>query len=902
MVLSKRAQALWAKKENHDGQELWLPLIAHLIDTDNVIDWLYKVWLNDAQREQLRGDMSETETRKLVRVIGGVHDIGKATPSFQTKKSYNRDKELDDELIEGLMRQGFSALNEYDPTDHRESPHAIAGESLLEDSGLNESVGAIIGAHHGKPADQYFDYSFDQLSVYPSNYFQSDDEDELKATWEQVQQELINYELKRAGYQSLEDIPEITQQQAVLLTGLLIMADWIASSEYFNDDPTRIMFPLIPLDQTMDDLNMETRFQKAIMTWDISNHWEPQPIFDINEHYQKRWGFHPRTVQRLMSEEIGKIVDPGMVIIEATMGIGKTEIAMTAVEQLSLATGSSGMFMGLPTQATTNAMFSRAEKWVDELAEESTAKLPIKLMHGKAQFNKENRSLPLATDISDHGSAVINSWFSGKKSMLADFDIGTIDHLLLMSLKQRHLFLRHLGLSGKVVVIDEIHAYDSYMNSYLKCTLQWLGAYHIPVIALSATLPKKKRKELLEAYYKGKFGHNIKGQTKWADSQAYPLLTYLDGEEVKQFDQFSAPDHQQENKVIRLSCDDETLVTKVLESIKEGGIAGIVVNTVKRAQQISRLIPKNIEKLILHSAFLATDREELEEQLQKTIGKNGDRPERMVVVGTQVLEQSLDIDFDVLFTDIAPMDLLLQRMGRLHRHQIKRPAKLKEPTTYVLGINALGDYGDANEAVYDKYWLMKTDHFLPDTINIPNDISKLVQKVYDSRSDSEILGIEEPRHEENVFERKEIRKAGEYQIEEPDQYDNLHGWLDRDHEDMRDANVEAAVRDIKESIELVLLQHTDDGDFLLDGRRLDEVNDEEIAKQIIRLPNAITPDISAAINKLEKITDAHYRNWQDSYWLKGTLALVLDGNLKTQFNGYQICYSKRLGLIYEKEE
>ena len=152
-TLSNQAKSLWAKKENRDGQELWLPLVAHLIDTQNVIHWLYNNWLDDSQRSLLRHNNSDDDTQKLVQFIGFFHDIGKATPAFQTKPSYNRDPQLDDELMENLLRNGFIHLDDYDPSSRSRSPHATAGETMLEAFGLNDSVGAIIGAHHGKPTE-----------------------------------------------------------------------------------------------------------------------------------------------------------------------------------------------------------------------------------------------------------------------------------------------------------------------------------------------------------------------------------------------------------------------------------------------------------------------------------------------------------------------------------------------------------------------------------------------------------------------------------------------------------------------------------------------------------------------------------------------------------------------------
>ncbi|WP_267202588.1 CRISPR-associated endonuclease Cas3'' [Limosilactobacillus kribbianus] len=385
--LSVRAQSLWAKKENKEGQELWLPLIAHLIDTKNVINWLYQNWLDANQQRIIQQDLTDDEVESLVKFVGYFHDIGKATPAFQTKASYNGDHELDNVLMEKLLRTGFNRLNEFSPASRRKSPHALAGETIMEQAGLDPTVGAIIGAHHGKPVDEYFNFRR-QYSTYRENYIQSDKDKKLEEPWENVQQELIEYGLNLVGYLDIHEVPKVTQAQAIILTGLLIMADWLASSEYLGNDHSIPLFPLIRLDQNFSDLNMRERYQNAIIQWDVSDHWTPRAVVNSAEHYQKRWGFKPRVVQKLMSESIGKILDPGMLIIEAPTGIGKSEIAMTAVEQLASRCGTTGLFMGLPTQATNNAMFSRIDKWVNSLAKEDNEKLAIKLMHSKAQFNK----------------------------------------------------------------------------------------------------------------------------------------------------------------------------------------------------------------------------------------------------------------------------------------------------------------------------------------------------------------------------------------------------------------------------------------------------------------------------------------------------------------------------------
>jgi len=913
--LSKQAAVLWAKKRSEEGRQYWLPLIVHLTDAQKTINWLLNQWLCDGQRQILQGTLSDEDTQKLVKFVGFIHDIGKATPAFQAKPSYDRDDSLDEQLKSQLSRGGFLDFDELSLASANKSPHALAGEAIVENFEIPESIGAIIGGHHGKPESESPD---DQLEVYTANYVQSDNNSSLQVPWRQVQKELFNYGLVSSGYQIVSDVPEIKQPQAVILEGLLIMADWLSSSEYLNQDQSVPLFPLIEIDQSWQSINMDERFRHAMRAWDLGGKWEPQKV-SSDDPYEDRWGFSARPVQKKMTQAIGATTDPGMVIVEAPMGLGKTEIALIAAEQLAYATGRDGIFMGLPTQATTNAMFDRVEDWVEILAKAQDENFQINLMHGKKLFNRKYLALPNAVNVyadeGKTGSVVLNAWFSGKKSILTKFTVGTIDNLLLMGLKQKHLFLRHLGFSGKVVIIDEVHAYDCYMDSYLCKAIEWLGTYHVPIVILSATLPKDKRNVLLRAYLKGKYGKyyekKLIAPANWENAQAYPLLSILDGNQIKQIKDFPGLSDQkpQTLQVQRLNEPDDELISAVVAKISNGGIAGIIVNTVKRAQALAKLVPTGIKLMVLHSAFLATDRTAQETDLQAAIGKHVVRPDKMIVIGTQVLEQSLDIDFDVLYTDIAPMDLILQRAGRLHRHQIVRPKGLQQPQLFIMGIQGLNDYGTGNEAVYGKYLLMKTDHFLGNTITLPDDISPLVQQVYDPATDHEIDGIDAIRAEFDDVIAKETSKAGVFQIDDPNTRmgATIHDWLGRDlgSVDKDEQKASAAVRDIQETLEVILVRHTDEGNFLLDGRNLLGVQPQEIAQQLVRIPFIVTPGpqkIEQAINDLEKLTSRYFAGWQSNVWLKGALALPLDQDLSTNFEGWRLTYSSRLGLSYVKDD
>ncbi len=855
---------------------------------------------------------SEEEVQKLVKLLGFIHDLGKATPAFQTKLAYGGDRSLDDELLESLTQNGFAKLSDLDLALAKKSPHAIAGEAILEELGVPETVAAIVGGHHGKPASKK---PRRQIKDFTANYWQKDHDVTLQKPWQDVQKELLNYGLRLAGYETVRDIPEVSQPVAVILEGLLIMADWLASSEYLDSTNQTPLFPLIRLDQSWRDIDLTARFEQAITNWNFGGEWDPQPVTDADP-YKARWGFEARPVQAAITKAVGQTVDPGMVIIEAPMGLGKTESALISAEQLAAVTGSDGVFIGLPSQATANAMFERVTTWLDLLAESQGENFSEMLAHSKSQYNQTYQNLPNGDNIYETddkpGAVAVNTWFSGKKSILTKFVTGTIDNLLLMGLKQKHLFLRHLGFGNKVVIIDEAHAYDVFMSDYLYKAINWLGAYHVPVVILSATLPKDKRNRLLTAYLKGKYGRKykkeIKAETGWRETEAYPLLSILDGSEIKQISQFSGHTDQDPVtlKVQRLNVDDEELIKAVTAKISAGGIAGMIVNTVKRAQSLAKLVPADIKLMILHSAFLAPDRSIQETELQKLIGKNGKRPERLIVIGTQVLEQSLDIDFDVLYTDIAPMDLILQRAGRLHRHNISRPQALKQPQLFITGINGPGDYGDANEAIYEKYLLLKTDHYLKDTIRIPSDISMLVQEVYDQKTDDDVPGITDAQVKFERDMKDAQRKSRAYQVEEPKYREGatIHGWLDRDqgNVDQNDQRVNAAVRDIRETLEVVLVQQTASGRQLLDGRALNQVSHKEIAQQVVRLPTAVTPNIAQAIEDLETITSDHFSKWQQSIWLRGALVLLLDADQTAILENWQLTYSSKFGLSYSKED
>lgn len=910
---------LWAKKNRVDNQPMWLPLIVHLDDTSKICGHLYDLWLSQGVKDLLMDSvLSDVEDKdelllNLCRFLGYVHDLGKATAIFQVKKSFNGDYELDSLIIEKLINAGFKDIDKFALAKRENIGHNISGQYLLTTYGVNFCVTNIIGAHHGRPISEK--ESKDCLSFASSLYQEDDINSAIAIFWQNLQKNIFDKALLECGFSDPKDLPLISQPGQVILSGLLIMADWISSNEAF--------FPLIPLDQyEADSDRVEVGFTKWLD--ERADVWTPHPYFD--EIYHGRFPFieKPKDAQKKISEAISNTDEPGIFIIEAPMGMGKTETALIAVEDLAQKTNRTGMFFGLPTQATSNGIFTRVREWLDHMEGEKS----LRLIHGKAQLNDEFSKLPKSRNIHGEDGVGVNEWFAGRKvSILDDFTVGTVDQILLAALKQKHLMLRHLGLSNKVVVIDEVHAYDAYMSVFLYRALRWLGAYRVPVVILSATLPIAKRNAILEEYMIGaRLGYSrLPKPEGFETNEAYPLLTYNDGANIKQFADFETNDGI-DYKIIKKSKDQsEDLVGLIKENTPKGGVVGVMVNTVRKAQDFAR---QCIEAFgqdaveLLHSSFIATDRYKKEKNLIETIGKNGNRPDFKIVIGTQVIEQSLDIDFDILITDLAPMDLILQRMGRLHRHEeTKRPENLKNPKVYVLNCGGY-DFDKGSSFVYSPYILFRTEYYLPEKINLPNDISHLVQLVYggedlDLEEDLQKLYEKYRDKRDKEIDDKEV-KANVYRLDKPlkkvAEGKNLSNWLKNSNKmaESSDVKANAQVRDSSDTIEVIVLKTCEGGYEFFDQAGILDPSDNktamEIAKRTIKLPNAVYFDkengyiIDKIIEDLEKYYLENLSAWDDQAWLKNSLAIIFDSNNEFRLGDKVLLYDEKYGLMVKKEE
>ncbi len=874
------------------------------------------MWLPDAARARLADAMSEEELLRVGRFLALTHDLGKATPCFQAKVA---------PLVEGgNERLAACGLLWGKLPNACVSPHALAGEMLLLEAGCSGAIASIIGAHHGKPSSEQMHGKPGQLCLHPENYF-----GKAPAAWKAVQQGVIADALASAGYADLSALPHVSVPVQMLLSGLLVMADWLASNPAY--------FPLFRVDEPCVS-DPQRRGDAAWKRIDLPESWQPEVLFSSEGLCEQRFfsdsgvGYTPNAVQQAMIRTIEEAENPGIIILEAQMGVGKTEAALLGAELLSCGMNGQprrgGIFFGLPTQATANGIFPRVRRWADTLTEASRA--TIRLVHGGAEMNEEYMALrehaTVEEDAADDSGLVVHEWLQGRKqALLSNFVIGTVDQLLMSALRQKHVMLRHLGLCGKVVIVDEVHAYDAYMSQYLDMALTWLGAFHVPVILLSATLPPRRRCEMIAAYLGVR---RLKESAPWQHSLAYPQLTWTDGTQVRQT---QIEDHAAPRQVVieraDFGADDGSALASYLsEKLAQGGCAGVIVNTVRRAQAVAAALKASLRQtdvLLLHAQFVMPDRIEHENELLRRVGKasGADERNRLVIVGTQVMEQSLDIDVDLLVTDLCPMDLLLQRIGRLHRHaahDAMRPQALRQARCLVLGAGETLEQGGCH--VYGEYFLMRTRGFLPDSITLPADIPLLVQRVYDEAVPlpAEPDGYAKARDDQERNDRQRRDRADAFRLNKPEEcpdfpwMETMTGLMDCDYRG-DDQHAQAAVRDGDPSIDMLLLRQDGHGRIMLTDKKselrlpLDHVPDGEtcrlIARQRIRLPRALCAPWQTAERTIGEIKrrNAIFAEWQQSPWLRGELILLLDAEGIAHLNGWQLSYDQRTGLKCTKE-
>ncbi|MFE2728569.1 CRISPR-associated helicase Cas3' [Kitasatospora sp. NPDC059327] len=714
--------AIWGKTDQSrrsrgHRRPAWNPLAAHMLDTAACTGQLWDRYLTPGVRLRLAeafGAGDKERARRTVMFLAGLHDLGKGSGCFQRSFGTGRN---DDPGLRGPERAAWRALagsvglpRDDRPHEQPSARHEHITAALLprllgcecvdcggtgeENPGLH-SVALLLGGHHGHIPD--LDTVQRAAGAVPFE------------DWKPVHEALVSECADLIGVNP-DDLPGTVRPErpSVLpvFTGLVILADWIASS----DDH----FTYRRLDEPPARWWSQSQQQAEAAITDLAlDRWLPAP----RAWHELFPGSQPRAFQAAALAAL-PTAGPAMVLVESGTGSGKTRLAFAIAHHLARTCGYQGLFMALPTRAATNQAAGELERFVKH-STDASAVSNLAVVHAAAEASEQVhrlidastvrhqnalRSLPdsaavAAAESGEPGRVVLNPWYLRHSlGLVSPFGVGTVDQVVLVSQRPQHWMLRFLGLAGKTVVIDEAHTYELFRQEMLGATVEWLADAGASVVVLSATLSTAVREALVNAWCAGRrVALKDAGQTG-------PVAVIDQDGTVRRAGTFDpsadqAPYGRTELR-LRPLPGPVTLATHLLREAGDGGVTAVVRNRVDSAVELHSTLRglaaehgwHEREIVLLHGRLMGRDRLPIESRLLDVLGPapdrgrpNPSRPHRLVVVATQIVEQSLDIDFDTLYTDLAPIDLLIQRRGRVHRHSSTcRPAHSHEPMVTVL--------------------------------------------------------------------------------------------------------------------------------------------------------------------------------------------------------------------------
>ncbi|HET8789607.1 MAG TPA: CRISPR-associated helicase Cas3', partial [Modicisalibacter sp.] len=456
---------------------------------------------------------------------------------------------------------------------------------------------------------------------------------------------------------------------------------------------------------------------KALKAFGFYDSATPLPYAGLHAWFGHRQDIIPTPLQR-QSELAELPPGPQLFILEDATGAGKTEAACILAQRLLASGHGEGLYFALPTMATSNAMYARLGNLHRHFF--STQSQPsFVLAHGARELNEDYaRALGKAqpgdrnyTAAEHSASSQCNHWLadSRKKALLAEVGVGTIDQALMGVLPFRHQSLRLYGLARKVLIIDEVHAYDMYMQELLQGLLSYHARQGGSAILLTATLPKRMRQSLSNAWCAG-----LEVESAAMQKSDFPLMTQVCRDGYQETPVASRMEVTRDVEIDWLAQEEQAIET-VLAAVERGQCVAWVRNTVDDAVRAFEAIrarhPESSRCLLFHSRFVMADRQRLEASVLERLDKEStpDARRGQVLIATQVFQESLDCDVDLMISDLAPIDLLIQRAGRLQRHS--RGPRLP-PKLWVLA----PEWSDAP----DVDWLRRT---LPGTQAVYRDTS-----------------------------------------------------------------------------------------------------------------------------------------------------------------------------------
>ncbi|HJW55383.1 MAG TPA: CRISPR-associated helicase Cas3' [Burkholderiaceae bacterium] len=596
--------------------------------------------------------------RQLAIFFMVLHDLGKFSNAFQ-----------------GLVRDLSPELVSANPSKHYDERHDTLGWLVWRDSlrhDVLESrlplpghelwamwIKSAVG-HHGMPPKE--EANGGMLRLDAADYFMADD---IAAARSFIAEVAVMF-LPDALPTPDKAMREAFKRHSWQLAGLAVLADWLGSNQahfhYYTDSS-------ISLPEYWKNIAKPAAAEAVVGAGLAAS-----PVRGYQSHTDLfSYLIEPTPLQRFASEvPLGEGAQ--LFLLEDVTGAGKTEAALILAHRMMTAGLADGIYFGLPSMATANQMYRRIGN-VYRHFYSTDAEPSLILAHGARQLIDEFRlsvSQPADRNYqSDEPSATAQctAWLADnrKKALLADVGVGTVDQALLAILPARHQSLRLLGLARKILVVDEVHAYDPYMNKLLRRLLLAHARHGGSAVLLSATLPSTMRTELVNAFQSG----TCNEPESLPVDLRYPLITHV-------HDQVDATHCETRTQLrravsVQMMQDEAAVLAMIREQAAAGRCVCWIRNTVDDARAAYAALQDHIEpdKLMLfHSRYAMGDRLDIENKMLDAFGKtcNGIQRAGKVLIGTQVLEQSLDFDVDAMVSDLAPIDLLIQRAGRLQRH------------------------------------------------------------------------------------------------------------------------------------------------------------------------------------------------------------------------------------------
>lgn len=731
--------AYWGKAQPKSPEPpQWHPLAYHALDVAAVADVLLSKDLRRFERLADRLDVARKDLHRLLVFLIALHDIGKFSRHFQAKSDFGKPSQR---------------------SDHHAAPHDDIGYALFFEPkfGLEavlsqffdwvadgDVVFAAVAGHHGGPPER------------PPNHWINGFKKETSDVRAFVDAIASLFKLSSP----LPSFGENAKLISWYLAGLTNVSDWIGSSQHW--------FAYQPPDKTLDAYwkDAQIHAHRAVHEAGIL---PASSLSDVNpKHLLPHLGEQPLSPLQKAACACALPPGPVMTLIEDVTGAGKTEAALIIAARLMAERRAAGLFFALPTMATANAMYERLATTYRKLFE-ADATPSLVLAHGKRALHDAfcDSILALAADeardrarLKTRGemrsdvtaSAACAAWIADdrRKVFLADVGIGTIDQALLGVLPSRFQALRLWGLSDRVLIIDEAHTYDAFVGRELENLLEFHVALGGSAIILSATLSTEARDRLAGAFQRG-----LGCAQSAIVALDYPLLSVISATEIASQPVGTRPEIARTLAVRRIGTVDEA-ARHAVSLANRGACVAWIRNTVDDAVDGANMLRcAGLDPILLHSQFAMVDRLRIEARVQELLGKisSPDQRRGVVIVGTQILESSLDYDVDGMISDLAPIDMLIQRAGRLWRHprrnrerpigENERAFMLLSPDpSHVVDADWYRALSKGAAAVYsDHGYVWRTASVLERTkeISTPGGIRSLLAEVYDQSDAPEKL-------------------------------------------------------------------------------------------------------------------------------------------------------------------